>query len=128
MILWLFCIIIFYEITCNIDTNHNEIYLCTVSPWWSCSMMFAFCVNGHEFEFCQSVLEHGRWSNLVEGAEMWSLWCLKSKWWCHFLYSEGNHVPGLKSWDHRLWGPQCNAPKIQCLHKFRSALSKGSLI
>ena len=48
MILWLFCINIFYEFTCKIDTNHNGIYFGMVSPQWSCDMMLALCVN--EFE------------------------------------------------------------------------------
>ena len=56
MILWLFCIIIFYEFPCKIDTNHNGIYLGTMSPLWSCGMMLILCVNGHEFKSCQGQL------------------------------------------------------------------------
>ena len=66
MILWLFCIIIFYEISAKIDTNHNGIDLCTVSPWWPCGMMPVLCVNGHEF-LPGSVLEHGRWDTKISG-------------------------------------------------------------
>ena len=54
---------------------------------------------------------------------MWFLWCLKSKWWYHFWCSKGNHVSGLKSRDHKLWCPQSNVLKIQCLHKLKSALN-----
>ena len=50
MICWLFCIISLYDLPCKIDINHNEIYLCTVSPLWSCGMMVALCVNDHESE------------------------------------------------------------------------------
>ena len=46
----LFCIIIVYEFLCKIDTNHNGIYLGTVSLQWSCDMMLTFCMNGHKFE------------------------------------------------------------------------------
>ena len=44
MILCVFYIIIFDEIPCKIDTNHNRIDLSTVSPQWSCGMMLTLCV------------------------------------------------------------------------------------
>ena len=53
MTLWLFCVIIFYEIPCKIEANHNGIYLGTVSPLWSFGMVLTLCVNGYEFESYQ---------------------------------------------------------------------------
>ena len=60
MILLLFCSIIFHEFPFKIDTNHNGIYLGTMSIQWSCGMRLTLCVNGHEFK-SGSVLEHGWW-------------------------------------------------------------------
>ena len=65
MIVLLFCMIIFYEVTCKIDTNYNGIYLCAVSPLWSCGMMLTSCVNDHEFESLFRVLEHGKWETKI---------------------------------------------------------------
>ena len=36
------------------------------------------------------------------GVEMWSLWCLKFKWWCHFQCS-GNHVSALQSHETTMY-------------------------
>ena len=110
MILWLFYIIFVYVFPCKIDTNHNGIYLDNLCPigghvvWCVLCLRMVMSSNHIRVRF----RAWKEWPKLVEGAVVYSLLCLNSKWWCHFLCSEGNHASGLQSWDHRLWCPQYN--------------------